>query len=140
MAVIEGMDLKQIGCPYRVIFPVVEEVAAQPDWSFERGEVILKLACLRIRSRSRSFDEWLNVRLDPFGPNYKIATMIRVSQLRELAKVARNLAAEAADDRTRTALLIEAATLEAKARRLEVESGIREPLMKSAFPSSQKQA
>lgn len=66
--------------------------------------------------------------------------MNRVKQLRELAQVARNLAAQAADDRTRNALLIEAATLESKARRREAELGLREPLMRAAPILHQKQA
>ena len=85
-----------------------------------------------------AFDKRQNVGLDAFEPNYKIVNMIRVKQLRELAQVARNLAAQAADDRTRAALLIEAATLDSKARLLEVESGVRAPLMRPALPSIQK--
>lgn len=44
MAVIEGIELQQIGCPYRVIFPRIEDVPAQPGWAFEREEVVFKPA------------------------------------------------------------------------------------------------
>ena len=58
--------------------------------------------------------------------------MLRVNQLYEMANVSRNLAAQAPDAKTRDALLFEAATYEAKARRREVELGMREPLMQRA--------
>lgn len=42
MHIIERGELEPIGCPYRLIFPEIREVAAKPDWSFTRGEVVLK--------------------------------------------------------------------------------------------------
>lgn len=58
--------------------------------------------------------------------------MLRVQQLREMAQVARNLAAQATDDKTREGLLIEAATLEAKARQREIELNLRPSSMQKA--------
>lgn len=58
--------------------------------------------------------------------------MLRVKQLREMARVARNLAAQASDSETRAGLLVEAATLEAKARQREIELKLRPPIMQKA--------
>ena len=58
--------------------------------------------------------------------------MLRVKQLRELAAVARNLALQTADERTQIALWMEATILESKARRREVELGLRPPLLQRA--------
>lgn len=39
---IDRLELDGIKCPYRVIFPTVEDAAAKPGWSFERREVMLR--------------------------------------------------------------------------------------------------
>jgi hypothetical protein len=41
MVIIEQIELENIGCPYRLIYPTHLEVAAKPGWSFERGEIVL---------------------------------------------------------------------------------------------------
>ena len=58
--------------------------------------------------------------------------MLRLKQLREMAAVARNLASQTPDERTQIALWMEATILESKARRREVELGLRPPLMRKA--------
>ena len=58
--------------------------------------------------------------------------VLRVQQLRELALTARNLAAQATDEKTRLGLLMEAATLEAKARQREIELNLAPPILQKA--------
>jgi hypothetical protein len=41
VTIIERMELQLIGCPYRQIYPRVRDVAAKPDWSCDRQEIIL---------------------------------------------------------------------------------------------------
>lgn len=55
--------------------------------------------------------------------------MLRVQQLREMAEIARNFAAQSSDEKVRSSLIFEAARLEAKARKREVELGLRPPPM-----------
>lgn len=42
MNLTERSELERLGCAYRVIFPEMKDVPAQPDWSSERTEIVLR--------------------------------------------------------------------------------------------------